>query len=169
MFWLDQKHITFSQHDSEGLGSPGSYHGHVLDLATGRAAELEGLYAIGRSSFSPDRRHFLYAPRKVPSAANPRIYVDPAEQERGLQVVDTATGQRQTIFRPDPQLNLESWGWSPDGSRVVFTQRLIDPANAGTVSLWAAATDGSNRRLLAPNQLTPLPAPRAEPTGPQKP
>ncbi|MDP2935381.1 MAG: hypothetical protein Q8O86_02705 [Dehalococcoidia bacterium] len=164
VFWLDQNHIAFSQHDVEGQEPPGSYHGYVLDVSTGERVELEGLYLVGKSSFSPDRRFFLYAPQKSPSAVNPRIYVDLAEEDRGLRLVEIGTGRRQIISKPGSQLNFSNWGWSSDGQKIFFTERLLGQPDNSIVSLWSAEPDGSSRRLLAPNHLTP---PLASPEAPR--
>lgn len=168
VLWLDQEHIAFSEHDSTSVEPPGSYHGYVLDLATGSRVELEGLYLVGKSSFSPDRRFFLYAPQKSPSAVNPRIYVDLPEEDRGLRLVEIGTGRRQTISKPGAQLNFSNWGWSSDGQKIFFTKRLLGQTDNSIVSLWSAEPDGSSRRLLAPNHLTP-PLAREESGRPEAP
>lgn len=68
---------------------------------------------------------------------------------RGLETVDVASGERQSIFAIEPESgHLVKWvAWSPDGKQIAFVKAYSGSVSNGSV--WVAnANDGANAREL---------------------
>ena len=83
------------------------------------------------AAWSPDRQRIVYA-------NGPDVFI----------AKDDGTASRKLLTAPVPT----SLRWSPDGSRLRFTQR--NP-NTGLGSLWEVSADGSNLHQLLPGWNSP--------------
>ena len=92
----------------------------------------DGSINAGYPSYSPDGRKLVY-----------RVW---SPKEKGLRVLDIETRQT-TVLTTDPD-NVP--GWSPDGSKIVFTRKLVDPKdpNKFNFDVFTIKPDGSDVKRL---------------------
>ena len=90
---------------------------------------------IGRMSFSPDSKSFVF---------DMRVEID-GKDKKTVNVVNIETGELKEIA----EISAISCDWSPDGELIVFAEPgVVGNDKGGTI--WVMGSDGHNPRQLMP-------------------
>jgi Tol biopolymer transport system component len=72
----------------------------------------------------------------------------PFESDSQLRVLDVATGTVSLLTQFDEPSSIEVIGFSPEGDRILLSNRVDDGSDAGLTSLYVIDADGSDLRRL---------------------
>jgi WD40 repeat protein len=141
-FSSDGTRLVFVRSVTDASGSSGASVIAEMDLATGRVEELSSTYPAGGAlpGWSPDGRQiafFRYGDKDLGGPIKPTkaaVFVVDADG-RNLHQVSPTTIAAQFA------------GWSPDGSRLVFTS-----PGAGAADIYTVRPDGTDLRRLTTDE-----------------
>lgn len=152
-----EERVTPDEVGCEYAGPHWSPDGGAIALAN-RVISVEG-----GEVFAADEGESLAAePWSPDGSALAALVVDELTNERAIEVISVATGQRRIVV-PEGDAIVVQAGWAPDGEFLVYTAVVVDEAGHGAPRIHVVPAAGGGPTPIGPEDAQfplwqPLPA-----------